>query len=75
VTERVMLGLRLDEPLPLAPLEHALDPVELERFAKLGLVELGVVPDRRAEGGDPGTLTLTRRGRFVGGGLTARLLA
>jgi oxygen-independent coproporphyrinogen III oxidase len=90
VTERVMLGLRLDEPLPLAPLEHALDPVELERFAKLGLVELGMeklgvqklgvekvglVPDRRAEGGDPRTLTLTRRGRFVGGGLTARLLA
>jgi hypothetical protein len=34
-----------------------------------------VVPDRRAEGGDPRTLTLTRRGRFVGGGLTARLLA
>jgi oxygen-independent coproporphyrinogen III oxidase len=85
VTERVMLGLRLDEPLPLARLEHALDPVELERFAKLGLVELGMeklgvqrlglVPDRRAEGGDPRTLTLTRRGRFVGGGLTARLLA
>ena len=62
--ERVMLGLRLDEPLPLAGLEDALDAVELERLTGLGLAE---------RHGD--TLALTRRGRFVGGGVTARLLA
>jgi putative oxygen-independent coproporphyrinogen III oxidase len=99
MTERVMLGLRLDEPLPLAGLEHTLDPVEVERFAQLGLVQLGPVQVGPVEVGpvqlgpvqlgavesgfvepgrprrDHGTLTLTRRGRFVGGGLTARLLA
>jgi oxygen-independent coproporphyrinogen-3 oxidase len=62
--ERVMLGLRLDEPLPLAGLEAALDAAELERLTGLGLAE------RRGD-----TLALTRRGRFVGGGVTARLLA
>ena len=63
-TERVMLGLRLDEPLPLAGLEQMLDGAEIERYTQLGLAEAG-----------DGTLRLTRRGRFVGGGLTARLLA
>jgi oxygen-independent coproporphyrinogen III oxidase len=63
-TERVMLGLRLDEPLPLAGLEGTLDAAEVERYARLGLAQRG-----------DGTLSLTRRGRFVGGGLTARLLA
>jgi putative oxygen-independent coproporphyrinogen III oxidase len=62
--ERVMLGLRLDEPLPLAGLEDALDAAELERLTGLGLAE---------RQGD--ALSLTRRGRFVGGGVTARLLA
>jgi oxygen-independent coproporphyrinogen-3 oxidase len=62
--ERVMLGLRLDEPLPLDGLEHTLDVGELERATALGLAE------RRAGG-----LALTHRGRFVGGGVTARLLA
>ena len=62
-TERVMLGLRLDEPLPLAGLEQALDVGEVERLAGLGLAE-------RSEG----FLALTRRGRFLGGGVTARLL-
>jgi oxygen-independent coproporphyrinogen-3 oxidase len=62
--ERVMLGLRLDEPLPLEGLEHALDLAEVERLTGLGLAE------QRG-----GTLGLTRRGRFVGGGVTARLLA
>jgi putative oxygen-independent coproporphyrinogen III oxidase len=64
-SERVMLGLRLDEPLPLDGLEHALDERELERLTRLGLAE------ERSDG----TLALTRRGRFVGGGVTARLLA
>jgi coproporphyrinogen III oxidase-like Fe-S oxidoreductase len=59
-----MLGLRLDEPLPLAGLQDAVDPVELERLEGLGLA-------RQADG----TVTLTRRGRFLGGGVTARLLA
>jgi hypothetical protein len=59
-----MLGLRLDEPLSLAGLEGALDPAELERLEGLGLA-------RRADG----TVSLTARGRFLGGGVTARLLA
>jgi oxygen-independent coproporphyrinogen-3 oxidase len=63
-TERVMLGLRLDEPLPLAGLEATLDGAELDRLTRGGLV------DRR-----DGSLTLTKRGRFLGGGVTARLLA
>ena len=37
--ERVMLGLRLDEPLPLAGLRHALDPAGLARVERLGLAE------------------------------------
>jgi oxygen-independent coproporphyrinogen-3 oxidase len=66
--ERVMLGLRLDEPLPLAGLEAALDAEALERMQRLGLAELA-----RAEGGR--VLALTPRGRFLGGGVTAELLA
>ncbi|MDP9283891.1 MAG: coproporphyrinogen III oxidase family protein [Actinomycetota bacterium] len=63
-TERIMLGLRLDEPLPLAGLERALDAGQLERLEGLGLAV------REREG-----LALTVRGRFLGGGVTARLLA
>jgi oxygen-independent coproporphyrinogen III oxidase len=63
-TERVMLGLRLDEPLPLAGLQASLDEQELGRLARGGLVVHG-----------DGSLTLTKRGRFLGGGVTARLLA
>ena len=63
-TERVMLGLRLDEPLPLDGLEHAVDDAAVEQLAAGGLVARG---ER--------SLTLTRRGRFLGGGVTARLLA
>jgi coproporphyrinogen III oxidase-like Fe-S oxidoreductase len=62
--ERVMLGLRLDEPLPLAGLEASFDERELERLTAGGLVAPG-----------DGSLTLTKRGRFLGGGVTARLLA
>jgi oxygen-independent coproporphyrinogen-3 oxidase len=62
--ERVMLGLRLDEPLPLAGLRHALDPAGLARVERLGLAH---------ESDD--TLTLTERGRFLGGGVTVELLA
>ena len=63
-TERVMLGLRLDEPLPLDGLEAAVDDAAVGRLAAGGLVARGET-----------TLALTRRGRFLGGGVTARLLA
>jgi len=63
--ERVMLGLRLDEPLPLAGLQHAFDPAGLARIEQLGLLERP----------DPESLTLTERGRFLGGAVTAELLA
>jgi oxygen-independent coproporphyrinogen-3 oxidase len=62
--ERLMLGLRLDDPLPLAQVEAALDLEALARLEGLGLVE------RQGEG-----LLLTRRGRFLGGGVTVELLA
>jgi oxygen-independent coproporphyrinogen III oxidase len=62
--ERVMLGLRLDEPLRLGGLRQALDPAGLARAERLGLA---------VEEGD--TLTLTGRGRFLGGGVTAEILA
>jgi oxygen-independent coproporphyrinogen-3 oxidase len=62
--ERVMLGLRLDEPLPLAGLEQALDPAGLARAERLGLAE------RRGD-----ALLLTQRGRFVSDGVTAELVA
>jgi oxygen-independent coproporphyrinogen-3 oxidase len=61
--ERVMLGLRLDEPLRLGDVEHALDPTELGRLERLGLAELN---------GDE--LALTARGRFLGDAVTAALL-
>jgi oxygen-independent coproporphyrinogen-3 oxidase len=67
--ERVMLGLRLDEPLSLAGLEAAVDLDVVRRLERLGLAE------RRDGDADGGTLTLTERGRFLGGGVTAELLA
>ncbi|HEY2328004.1 MAG TPA: radical SAM family heme chaperone HemW [Gaiellaceae bacterium] len=67
--ERLMLGLRLDEPLSLGGLGELVDAalintVELERLEQLGLVT------RDADG-----VVLTRRGRFLGGAVTARVLA
>jgi oxygen-independent coproporphyrinogen-3 oxidase len=66
--ERLLLGLRLDEPLPLAGLEPALDRDALGRLERLGLATR-----RREAGGE--TLALSERGRFLGGGVTAELLA
>ena len=67
-SERVLLGLRLDEPLALEPgLERAVDWSAVERLERLGLVESGRSTD--------GTLALTTHGRFLGGGVTAELLA
>ncbi len=66
--ERLLLGLRLDEPLPLAGLDEALDRDALGRLERLGLAE-------RAGANGSETLALTLRGRFLGGGVTADLLA
>ena len=65
-SERVLLGLRLDEPLSLVGLAEAVDEEAVEHLELLGLV-------RRGRAGD--ALTLTERGRFLGGGVTAELLA
>jgi oxygen-independent coproporphyrinogen III oxidase len=62
--ERVLLGLRLDEPLATHELAAAVDADAVERLARHGLVDAS-----------DGTLTLTRRGRFLGGGVTAELLS
>ncbi len=62
--ERLMLGLRLDEPLALGGVAEAIDPAALERLERLGLIA-----------GDGATLALTDRGRFLGGAVTAELLA
>ena len=62
-TERVMLGLRLDEPLSIAGAGGMLDLDELARLERLGLAK------RRGE-----TMTLTASGRFLGDGVTAALL-
>ena len=61
--ERLMLGLRLDEPVPFADVAGALNEEALARLERLGLAE------RR-----PGGLVLTRRGRFLGGAVTVELL-
>ncbi|HYM64244.1 MAG TPA: radical SAM family heme chaperone HemW [Gaiellaceae bacterium] len=61
--ERLMLGLRLDEPVPVADVAGAVKEEALERLERLGLAE------RR-----PGGLILTRRGRFLGGAVTVELL-
>jgi oxygen-independent coproporphyrinogen-3 oxidase len=66
--EKLMLGLRLDEPLALAEVGDALDHAALRRLVAGGLVELG----RNGRGEE---MQLTRRGRFLGGAVTAELLA
>jgi oxygen-independent coproporphyrinogen-3 oxidase len=62
--ERVLLGLRLDEPLRLRHGESTIDFGAADELEHLGLVTR-----------DAASLTLTRRGRFVGDAVTARLLA
>ena len=62
--ERVMLGLRLDQPLALGDLAQVVDREALARLEHLGLVRA-----------DDHALALTARGRFLGGGVTADLLA
>jgi oxygen-independent coproporphyrinogen III oxidase len=67
--ERVMLGLRLDEPLPLEPVAGAVDEAGLERMERLGLATV-----THRDGADT-AISLTRRGRLLGGGVTAEILA
>jgi oxygen-independent coproporphyrinogen III oxidase len=62
--ERLMLGLRLDEPVLITEVAAAIDPDGLARAERLGLAE------RRGN-----ALALTRRGRFLGGAVTAELMA
>ena len=62
--ERLMLGLRLDEPVRLEDVMPAIDEAALARLERLGLVEAVA-----------STLRLTPRGRRLGGGVTAELLA
>jgi putative oxygen-independent coproporphyrinogen III oxidase len=66
--ELLLLGLRLDEPVATTELGGVLDRDGLERLRSLGLVERST--SRAGE-----ELRLTRRGRFLGGGVTAELLA
>jgi hypothetical protein len=63
-----MLGLRLDEPLALAGLEEAVDEAALARLERLELATTRGLRERRV-------LALTTRGRYLGGGVTAELLA
>jgi hypothetical protein len=66
--ERLMLALRLDEPLALRGVGRVLDERALDRLVGLDLVE---------RGGDVagGTLRLTERGRFLGDAVTVELVA
>lgn len=66
--ERLMLGLRLDDPLLLDAVSEAVDRDALAR-----LEEMGLVRSTKADGLEQ--LALTRRGRFLGGAVTAELLA
>ena len=65
--ERIMLGLRLDEPLRLVGLDGVLDVAALARLERAELVA------RAGSNGDS-SLALTARGRFLGDGVTAALL-
>jgi oxygen-independent coproporphyrinogen-3 oxidase len=65
--ERLMLGLRLDEPFAIddAGLDGMVDGDALERLARRGLVERG----------HRGGVRLAPRGRLLGDAVTAEILA
>jgi oxygen-independent coproporphyrinogen-3 oxidase len=65
--ERLMLGLRLDEPVTLAQSGEPIDREALDRLVDAGLVV------HRANGRAE-SIGLSRQGRFVGGGVTAELI-
>ena len=67
IRELLLLGLRLDEPIALADVAAAVDADALTRLVELDLVELSA-------NGRGTEMRLTRRGRFLGGGVTAELL-
>ena len=69
-----MLGLRLDEPLPLAQFADEVDAAALGRLERLGLARTVPVADLDA-GARATALTLTRKGRLLGDAVTADLLA
>jgi putative oxygen-independent coproporphyrinogen III oxidase len=66
--ELLLLGLRLDEPVALGDVDGALDRDALARLVEVGLVE-------HTANGRGEELWLTRRGRFLGGGVTAELMS
>jgi oxygen-independent coproporphyrinogen-3 oxidase len=68
--ERLLLGLRLDEPLPLDDVADAFDREAAERLVAGGLVEV-VGSGSRGAGG---LVRLTHRGRFLAGGVSAELM-
>ena len=72
--EQVMLGLRLDEPLPLAQFADEVDAAALGRLERLGLARTVPVADLES-GARASALTLTRKGRLLGDAVTADLLA
>ncbi len=67
--ERLLLGLRLEEGLPLAEVADEVDDDALRRLVSLGLAAVDTAGLRASR-----TISLTRRGRFLGGGVTAELL-
>jgi oxygen-independent coproporphyrinogen-3 oxidase len=62
--ERVILGLRLDEPVAVEGLADGLDPDGIARMTELGMVVDGA-----------GTLALTRRGRLLANSVTAAVIS
>ena len=71
--ERIMLGLRMDEPLALAELTGEVDGAALRGLERLGLARRVPLGDGAFDG--PSALTLTRKGRLLGDAVTADLLA
>jgi oxygen-independent coproporphyrinogen III oxidase len=66
--ERLLLGLRLDEPVALTGAEEAIDKASLARLVAGRLVT-------RSANGRGDEIALTERGRFLGGAVTAELIA
>jgi oxygen-independent coproporphyrinogen-3 oxidase len=62
-SERLMLGLRLDRPLPVGDLRPLIDSGQLERMARAGMLE---------QDGD--TVVLSDRGRFIANDVVTTLL-
>ncbi|HEY0388512.1 MAG TPA: radical SAM family heme chaperone HemW [Gaiellales bacterium] len=62
-SERVMLGLRLDRPLALSGLEDVIDPDQLARMRRAGMVD-----------GDDSTISLSERGRYLANDVVSTIL-